>query len=142
LASEKSPAQVLTELKELLVAYGKQETVDPLKKLGRYIGFGVGGALMLGSGFVLLLMGLLRGLQRIELFNDSGGALDLETGGFTSTAWSWAPYVITALVAVVIVVVAASGISDKNKAGGDKNRAGGDKNRAGGDKNRAGGDPK
>ncbi|MBV6507280.1 MAG: hypothetical protein JJLCMIEE_00321 [Acidimicrobiales bacterium] len=118
MASEKSPAQVVTELKELLVAYAQQETVEPLKKLGRYIGFGVGGALMLGLGFVLLLMGLLRGLQRIELFNDSEGAVDLVTEGFTPTAWSWAPYVITALVAVVIVALAASGISDKKKAGG------------------------
>ena len=116
---EKRPGQILNELRELLVAYAKQETVDPLKKLGRYLGFGLGGAVMLGTGVILLLMGMLRGLQRIDLFNDSDGAIDTATAGFTPTAWSWVPYAATALAALLIVAVAAGGISDKKKAGGE-----------------------
>ena len=53
--------QVVRELWELIVAYFKQETVVPLKQLGRYIAFGLLGALLLGFGVVLLaIVGLAR----------------------------------------------------------------------------------
>ena len=41
---EKSIPQVLTELWEMLVSYGKQETVEPLKGLGRFVAFGMASA--------------------------------------------------------------------------------------------------
>ena len=87
-------AQV-SELKDLVVGYAKQETVDPLKTLGRYLGFGIAGSLMLGTGLVLLLLALLRGLQRIEFFNDP---LEVEGG-----TWSWLPYAITGVVGAALV---------------------------------------
>lgn len=89
-------AQV-SELKDLVVGYAKQETVDPLKTLGRYMGFGLAGSLLLGVGLSLLLLALLRGLQRIPLFNDIH---DVEGG-----TWSWAPYGITGLVGAVVVML-------------------------------------
>ena len=46
--------QLVLELKELVVSYVKQETLVPLRQLGRYVGFGVAGALLLGLGVVLL----------------------------------------------------------------------------------------
>jgi hypothetical protein len=73
--------QLITELRDLVVAYFRQETVDPLKSLGRYALFGVGGALLLGVGAVLLSVGVLRLLQ-------------VETGATFHGDWSWAPYLI------------------------------------------------
>jgi hypothetical protein len=59
----KSIPQVATELWELSVAYAKQETIDPLKGLGRFLGYGIGGAILFGVGSVLLLLAGLRALQ-------------------------------------------------------------------------------
>ena len=53
------------ELKNLVVGYAKQETVDPLKSLGRYVGFGAAGGTCIGIGVVLLTLALLRGGQTI-----------------------------------------------------------------------------
>ena len=85
----------ISELKDLVVGYAKQETLDPLKTLGRYLGYGLAGSILLGVGLSLLLLSLLRGLQRIELFNDPQ---EIEGGTF-----SWVPYGITALVGAVVV---------------------------------------
>lgn len=61
--SAKSIPQVASELWELSTAYAKQETIDPLKGLGRFLGFGVGGAILFGLGSILLLLAGLRALQ-------------------------------------------------------------------------------
>ena len=73
--------QLVTELWELIVAYFKQETVVPLKQLGRYVAFGLLGALLLGFGAVFLGLAGLRALQT-------------ETDTTFTGNWSWAPYVI------------------------------------------------
>ena len=80
-AAAKPVPEVLSELWELTVAYAKQETVEPLKGLGRFVGYGVGGAVMLGIGCGLLLLGGLRALQT-------------QTDTTFSGNWSWAPYLI------------------------------------------------
>jgi hypothetical protein len=85
------------ELKDLVVGYAKQETVDPLKTLGRFLGFGFAGSMMLGAGLLLLLLALLRGLQQIEIFNDP----DRFEGG----TFSWAPYGLTALAGTILAVL-------------------------------------
>ena len=85
-----NPQQTIRELRELVVAYAKQETVDPLKGLGRYVAFGVAGALLIGSGFVFLALGALRALQ-----GDHRGP------HFTGN-WSWAPYAIVVVGSLVI----------------------------------------
>ena len=54
--------QLVSELWDLIVAYFKQETVVPLKQLGRWITFGILGALLLGVGVLLLAMAGLRAL--------------------------------------------------------------------------------
>lgn len=73
--------QLITELRELVVTYVKQQTLVPLKQLGRYVGFGLLGSLLLGFGVVFLALSGLRALQT-------------ETNGTFSGDWSWVPYVI------------------------------------------------
>jgi hypothetical protein len=79
----KSVTDTARELWDLLQAYAKQETVDPLKNLGRYLGYGIGGMLLVGFGLALMALGLLRLLQTPDVFEDT---------------WSWAPYAIVAAV--------------------------------------------
>jgi hypothetical protein len=73
--------QLVTELRDLVVTYFKQQTLLPLQKLGRYIGFGILGSLLLGFGVVFLGLSGLRALQS-------------ETGDTFSGDWSWVPYLI------------------------------------------------
>jgi hypothetical protein len=73
--------QLITELRDLVVSYVKQQTLVPLQQLGRYIGFGLAGSLLLGFGVVFLAMSGLRALQE-------------ETGDTFTGDWSWVPYVI------------------------------------------------
>src|SRR5688572_23701293 len=56
----KSPGELIAELRELVVTYAKQETVDPLRRLGRFLAFGVAGAVLLGLGGVFVVVGVLR----------------------------------------------------------------------------------
>jgi len=95
-APHKGPAAQVGELKDLVVGYAKQETVDPLKTLGRYLGFGLAGSVAMGLGLALLLLALLRGLQEIDVFNDP-----LEVNGGT---FSWAPYAITGVVGLLLAL--------------------------------------
>jgi hypothetical protein len=73
--------QLVTELRDLVVQYFREQTLVPLQQLGRYIGFGVLGSLMLGFGVVFLGLAGLRALQE-------------ETGDTFSGDWSWVPYLI------------------------------------------------
>ena len=85
----KGAATQIAELKTLVVGYAKQETVDPLKTLGRYVGFGLAGSMSIGLGLSLLLLALLRGLQQVPTFEDP--------------TWNWVPYLVTGLVGAILV---------------------------------------
>jgi tetrahydromethanopterin S-methyltransferase subunit C len=88
--SEKSLPTLASELWDLVRAYAKQETVEPLKGLGRYVGYGLGGGVLLSIGLFLLALGGLRVLQE-------------ETGTTFQGNWSWAPYLIVVAVAALII---------------------------------------
>ncbi len=75
---------------ELVKNYAKQETLDPLKGIGRWVGLGVAGSLLLMIGGVSLTLALLRLLQE-------------ETGSTFTGNLSWAPHAIT-LAAVACVI--------------------------------------
>ena len=53
----------IRELWELVITYLKQETIEPIKGLGRYVGYGLAGSLAIGLASILLLLGFLRLLQ-------------------------------------------------------------------------------
>ena len=88
-----NPQQTVRELQELVVAYAKQETLDPLKGIARYVGFGLAGAVLLGCGVSFLAMAALRGMQSNRAWAVNGN-------------WSWVPYlvVVIALVALAAVI--------------------------------------
>ncbi|MGI8662638.1 MAG: hypothetical protein ACR2LQ_05430 [Acidimicrobiales bacterium] len=78
-SDQKSIAQVLSELWELLVSYAKQETVEPLKGLGRFIAWGVAGSVLASVGVLLLTLAGLRALQT-------------QTDDHLTGNLSWVPY--------------------------------------------------
>jgi hypothetical protein len=94
---ESLPAQA-QDLWQLVVGYAKQETLDPIKGLGRFVGFGLAGALVGSVGLVLLLIGGLRLLQT-------------ETGSAFAGRRTWIPYVIVVIVSAAIAGGALKGRS-------------------------------
>jgi hypothetical protein len=86
---EQSITEVLADLKELTVSYAKQETVDPLRNAGRYLGFGIPGAFCMSLGVLLLGIAGLRALQS-------------QTDTTFTGNWSWAPYLIVSVVLLVL----------------------------------------
>lgn len=99
----KSPAQIVTELRGMLVDYAKQETVNPLKALGRYLAFGVAGSLLLAIASVLLVLAVLRALQT-------------ETGTALTGNWSWVPYLATMVIVAVVIAALAMVVNRTRKA--------------------------
>jgi len=84
---QKPIPQLATELWDLIVLYFKQETVVPLKSLGRYIGLGVLGSLLMGFGVVFCTVAALRALQ-------------VATDAFDGD-WTWVPYLIVVFALLV-----------------------------------------
>lgn len=70
------------EVIEVVTTYAKQETVQPLKRAARYVGYGAGGGALTGIGVSLLLLGLLRFVQS-EWSRSAEGRL------------SWLAYLVT-----------------------------------------------
>jgi hypothetical protein len=101
LAENKSVPQVISELWVLTKDYARQETVEPLKGVGRYLAYGLGGVVVGSLGVILLLLAMLRALQT-------------ETGSTFHGSWSWAPYALVLLVAGLLGALAASRIGKRN----------------------------
>lgn len=95
MADEKSLPSHAAELWSMVREYARQETVEPLKGLGRYVAFGAAGSVLLGVGTVLLALAGLRALQT-------------ETGGTFDGNWSWAPYLIVLVGCAIVIALAMS----------------------------------
>ena len=102
-ASDKSMPTLAGELYDLVRAYAKQETLEPIKGLGRFAAFGVVGSILIGIGVVLLGVALLRALQT-------------ETGDTFDGRWSWAPYLLTLLACAVVAGLAGMTATRRRKA--------------------------
>jgi hypothetical protein len=100
LAEPKSTQDVAKELQELVVDYGKQETVEPLKNLGQYLGAGIAGSVFIGTGIAFLLLAVLRLLQWIGTTENEAGQV---TGGTFNGDLSYLPYFIVGVLAVLIL---------------------------------------
>lgn len=100
MADDKSLPALAAELWDLVRAYAKQETVEPMKGLGRFVAFGVAGSVLLGMGTLLLALAGLRALQ-----TETDGALDNHL--------SFVPYLIVLVVCALVIVWAMSRTSKK-----------------------------
>ena len=90
-----NPAEVLAELRDVVLAYFRQEAVDPLKRLAAWLGFGLAGGIFLSTGLVLLALAGLRALQT-------------ETGDHLAGSLSWSPYAIVLAGVLVVFLLARS----------------------------------
>ena len=100
---EKSIPQVLTELWEMLVSYGKQETVEPLKGLGRFVAFGMGAAILGSAGIILLTLAGLRALQT-------------HTDEHLTGSLNWVPYLAALVLLGALIGIAVSRIKPKRSS--------------------------
>lgn len=83
----------LDEIKAIAIRYVKDETLLPLKQMGRFAAYGAAGSIFVGFGIVLLLLAVLRFMQEQFLVLD--GSL------------SWIPYLIDAALAAVVIGITA-----------------------------------
>lgn len=84
----------------LVLAYLKQETLEPIKGLGRYVAFGLASSVTAVIGLVLLVVAGLRAME--------------EDGGSTfHNSLSWLPYLICAVASLAVIAFAAMRIVRK-----------------------------
>ena len=93
--SPADPAEALAELRDVVLAYVRQEAVDPLRRLAAWLGFGLLGGVFVCTGLVLLALGGLRALQT-------------ETGEHLTGSLSWTPYAIVLAGVLVVFLFARS----------------------------------
>lgn len=105
----KSFGDQFQELLDLVKRYAFQELVSPLRRLGRYLGFGLAGAAIMTLGIFLLALSALRALQT-------------QTGDVFAGWRSAFPYLIV-LVGLCLVALLAATRIPRDHARGDRARA-------------------
>jgi hypothetical protein len=88
----------ITGVIDLVKAYAKQETVGPLRGAAQWLMWGVVGALCLGLGLSMIVLGILR-LVQAEWARSARGA------------FSWLAYLIALVVCVGFAALAFSRIN-------------------------------
>jgi hypothetical protein len=81
-------AEEAEEIKEVALRYVREETIDPVKALGRYTAFGCLGSFLVGVGGLLISVGILRLLQH----------------HFHGTA-SWIPYLLVTIGGIAVLTI-------------------------------------
>jgi len=93
--------QGIGDIFDQVKAYAKQETVEPLRGAGRWLGLGVAGSLLIIIGSLELILALLRAMQT-------------ETGSTFTGNLSWLPYVITLAAASLVAALLAMRINKRS----------------------------
>jgi len=101
-AKARNPTGDAKDLVDLVIAYAKQETLEPLKGLGKKAALGVGGAVLLGIGGVFCSMGALRAMQS-------------ETDFFERHNLSYLPYFLTVAILLILSVIGWMGLGPGKK---------------------------
>ena len=94
---QKDTGEILTDLWELIKSYAKQETVDPLKSIGRFLMWGLPGAILLTLGLLFGSLAILRGLQT-------------ETDAHLTGSWDYVPHLAAFVFALVGAGLSAAAI--------------------------------
>ena len=100
--ASKSPIHEVQELQKLVVDYAKQETLDPLKSLGRYLGLGVGGAVLIFLGVSFGGIGVLRLIQSLNLFGSEPSGVDAAE---QSATWGTTIPYLAAILALSLALI-------------------------------------
>jgi hypothetical protein len=93
------PSVPIGEVIDLVKGYARQEALGPVRGAGRWIAYGTAGAILLGVGASLLVLGLLRLIQ-----NEFGPT-------FAGRWMSLLPYLAAFVLCLVIIGIAASRIA-------------------------------
>jgi hypothetical protein len=94
----------LRDTADLLQRYIRQETVDPVKGLGRYLGWGLAGSLLMSIGAICLVLSGMRALQtEVDTFDGN---------------WSFVPYLLAMVALGLVIAWAAYGISRGGRGAG------------------------
>jgi hypothetical protein len=101
-AKAKNPTGDARELVDLVIAYAKQETLEPLKGLGKNAAFGLGGAVFLGLGGLFCSIGALRAMQS-------------ETDWFERHNLSYLPYFLTIALLGLLALIGWVGLGPGKK---------------------------
>lgn len=100
----------VNEVVDAVIAYAKDQTIGPLRGAGRWVLWGAVGAILLGSGALLLILGVLR-LVQVE-WSSVGSDWN----------WSWIPYFIALVIAIVLLIVTLTRINRGQLARTDADR--------------------
>jgi len=89
-------AAEVKEIAELVKTYALQETVDPIKRAGKYVALGLAGTLFMVLGILFFSLSALRGMQEASAFEDT---------------WSFVPYFIVATGLAVLAFIVSTAMS-------------------------------
>ena len=101
-AKPRNPTGDARELVDLVIGYAKQETLEPLKGLGKNALKGIGGAVLLGIGGLFCSIAALRAMQT-------------ETDWFEEHNVTYVPYGVTILLLIVLSVIGWVGLGPGKK---------------------------
>ena len=100
-SASKSDAGQIGQVIDLVKEYARQETLGPIKGAGRWLAAGAAGAVLLGTGCVFLVLGVLRMVQ-----NEFGRS-------FRGSWVTLLPYLFALVASLAVIAVAAWRISKK-----------------------------
>jgi hypothetical protein len=101
-AKARNPTGDARELVDLVIAYAKQETLEPLKGLGKNALKGLGGAVLLGIGGVFVSISALRAMQT-------------ETDWFEDHNVTYLPYILTVVLLLILSAIGWVGLGPGKK---------------------------
>lgn len=93
---QESSAKSFSEIFDSLIKYTKRETLKPIRGAGRWMAFGLIGAISLCLAIIFGALGVLRVLQTISLGD--------------SEIWSWANYLIAVVFLLIVYFLAVKRI--------------------------------